>query len=45
MAGGEREREAPKSMLEEELIEASANIGGSLHLQINPKKLGKIALH
>jgi len=27
VAGGERGREAPKSLLEEELIEASANIG------------------
>ena len=27
MAGGERGREAPKSLLKEELIEASANIG------------------
>ena len=27
MAGGERGREAPKSLLEEKLIEASANIG------------------
>ena len=34
MAGGERGREAPKSLLEEELIEASANIGCSVVLSV-----------
>ena len=40
---GERGREAPKSLLEKELIEASANIGGSAALSVAYYRMGLTA--
>ena len=40
---GERGREAPKSLLEKELIEACSNIGGSVVLIVAYYRMGPIA--
>ena len=40
---GERGREAPRSLLEEELIEACANIGGSVVLSVAFYRMGPTA--
>ena len=40
---GERGREAPKSLLEKELIEACANIGGSVVLSVAYYRMGPTA--
>ena len=42
---GERERETPRSLLEEELIEACANVGGSVVLSVAFYRMGPTATH